>query len=180
MELRGDLQSFPLAQLVQTLDNAQRTGKLDIEGHLGNFGIFFQKGKVIHALSPYGSGLAAFFDAFLEQSGTFSFVSGVTMPPRRITQNTTSLLIEATRLVDEYARSGIQAEPSKLQVKRSENDSDAADTLTADESTLLEQVGEVESFDRILKKSEFGFFRAWTALAGLAGKKMVVLLKLEA
>jgi hypothetical protein len=180
MELRGDLQSFPLAQLIQTLDNAQRTGKLDIEGHLGSFAIFFQKGKVIHAQSPYSSGLPAFFDAFLERDGTFSFVSNVIMPPRRITQSNTSLLIEATGLADECTRLGIQMEPSELQVSLAENDSEAAITLTADEFLLLQKAGEPESFDRILKEAEFGFFRAWTALNGLADKKMVTVSKSEA
>ncbi|MBA4365575.1 MAG: hypothetical protein C0398_06155 [Coprothermobacter sp.] len=180
MELRGDLQSFPLVQLIQTLDNAQRTGKLDIEGHLGSFAIFFQKGKVIHAQSPYSSGLPAFFDAFLEHDGTFNFVSNVIMPPRRITQSNTSLLIEATELADEYARAGIHTEPSELQVSLTENDSDAAVTLTADEFLLLQKAGEPQSSDRILKEAEFGFFRAWTALNGLADKKMVTLSKSEA
>ncbi|RIE06213.1 DUF4388 domain-containing protein [Candidatus Cryosericum terrychapinii] len=180
MELRGDLESFPLAQLIQTLDNAQRTGKLGIEGHLGSFAIFFQKGRVIHAQSPYSNGLPAFFDAFLERDGTFNFVSNVIMPPGRITQSNTSLLIEATGLADEYTRSGIHTEPSELQVSLAENDSDAAVTLTADEFLLLRKAGEPESFDRILKEAEFGFFRAWTALNGLADKKMVTLSKSEA
>jgi hypothetical protein len=180
MELRGDLQSFPLAQLVQTLDNAQRTGKLDIQGHLGSFAIFFQRGKVIHAQSPYSSGLPAFFDAFLEHDGTFSFASNVIMPPRRITQSNTSLLMEATGLADEYARSGSHAEPSELQVSLVENDSDVAVTLTADEFLLLQKAGEQQSSDRILKEAEFGFFRAWAALNGLADKKMVTLSKSEA
>ncbi len=180
MELRGDLQSFPLAQLVQTLDNAQRTGKLDIEGHLGSFAIFFQKGKVIHAQSPYSSGLPAFFDAFLVRDGTFNFLPSVIMPPRRITESNTSLLIEGTRLAGEYARSGVQTEPSALQVSLTENDSGSAVTLTADEFVLLQKTGDEESFDRILKEAEFGFFRAWTALNGLADKKMVTVSKLEA
>lgn len=180
MELRGDLQSFPLAQLIQTLDSAQRTGKLDIEGHLGSFAIFFQKGKIIHAQSPYSSGLPAFFDAFLEHDGTFNFLTNVIMPPRRITQSNTSLLIEATGLADEYARSGIQTQLSELQVSLAENDSDAAVTLTADEFLLLQRAGELESFDRILKEAEFGFFRAWTALNCLADKKMITLSKSEA
>jgi len=180
MELRGDLRSFPLAQLIQTLDNAERTGKLDIKGHLGSFAIFFQKGKVIHAQSPYSSGLPAFFDAFLERDGTFNFVSSVIMPPRRITQSNTSLLIEATGLANEYVRSGIQTEPSELQVSLGENDSDAAVTLTADEFLLLQKAGDLESFDRILKEAEFGFFRAWTVLNSLVDKKIVTLSKSEA
>lgn len=180
MELRGDLESFPLAQLVQTLDNAQRTGKLDVEGHLGSFAIFFQKGKVIHAQSPYSSGLPAFFDAFLERDGTFNFLPTVIMPPRRITQTNMSLLIDATGLLEEYVRSGSRPDPSELQVSLAENDSDAAVTLTADEFLLLQKAGERQSFDRILKEAEFGFFRAWTALNGLADKKMVTVSKLEA
>jgi len=180
MELRGDLQSFPLAQLIQTLDNAQRTGKLDIEGHLGSFAIFFQKGKVIHAQSPYSSGLPAFFDAFLEREGTFNFMSNVIMPPRRITESNTSLLIEATGIADEYRRSEVQTEPSALRVSLTDNDSQAAVTLTADEFLLLQKAGERESFDRMLKEAEFGFFRAWTALNGLADKKMVTVSKSEA
>jgi hypothetical protein len=44
----------------------------------------------------------------------------------------------------------------------------------------LQKAGERESFDRILKEAEFGFFRAWTALNGLADKKMVTVSKSEA
>ncbi len=71
-------------------------------------------------------------------------------------------------------------EPSALQVSLTENDSDSAVTLTADEFVLLQKTGDRESFDRILKETEFGFFRAWTALNGLADKKMVTVSKLEA
>lgn len=180
MELHGDLDSFSLAQLVQTLDGAQRTGKLDIEGHLGSFAVFFQKGRVIHAQSPYSSGLPAFFDAFLERRGTFNFVSNVIMPPRRITESTTSLLIEATRLSDEYARGSNETEPSRLQVSLVENDSPELVTLTADEFVLLQNAAEPGSFDRMLKDAEFGFFRAWAALEGLAKKKMIMVVKSEA
>ncbi len=180
MELRGDLESFSLAQLVQTLDGAQRTGKLEIEGHLGSFAIFFQKGRVIHAQSPYSTGLPAFFDAFLEHDGTFNFLSNVIMPPPRISQGTTSLLIDATRLADEYARSGNHIEPARLQVSLVENNSGTPVTLTADEFLMLQKAGEPGSFDRILKEAEFGFFRAWAALDGLAKKKMITLSQLEA
>jgi hypothetical protein len=180
MELRGDLDSFSLAQLVQTLDGAQRTGKLDIEGHLGSFAIFFQKGKVIHAQSPYSSGLPAFFDAFLEQKGTFNFVSSVIMPPRRITESTTSLLIEATRLADEYVQEGNEIEPARLRVSLVESDSTEPVTLTADEFVVLQKAEVPGSFDRILKEAEFGFFRAWAALGGLAKKNMIMVSKSEA
>jgi len=120
MELHGDLQSFPLTQLVQTLESAQRTGKLDIEGHLGNFGIFFQKGRVIHAQSPYSSGLPAFFDAFLETEGTFSFASNVILPPRRITQSNTSLLMEQRRWSSnmQAQNSGLSPLPSPCTLSR--------------------------------------------------------------
>lgn len=179
MELRGDLQSFSLAQLIQTLDGAQRTGKLVIEGHLGNFAVFFQKGRVIHAQSPYSSGLPAFFDAFLEREGSFNFVSSVIMPPPGISQSTTSLLIEATRLAGEYASSGRQVEPPKLEVRPLENDGATLVTLTSDEFLLLQRVDEPGSFDRILKDAEFGFFRGWAALNGLASKGMITLSQLE-
>ncbi|HWQ21494.1 MAG TPA: DUF4388 domain-containing protein, partial [Clostridia bacterium] len=135
---------------------------------------------VIHAQSPYSSGLPAFFDAFLEREGTFNFLSNVIMPPRRITESNTSLLIEATRLADEYRQSEVQTEPSGLQVSLAENDSEAAVTLTADEFLLLQKAGERDSFDRVLKEAEFGFFRAWAALNALADKKMVTVSKPEA
>ncbi|MHB8071299.1 MAG: DUF4388 domain-containing protein [Candidatus Cryosericum sp.] len=180
MELRGDLQSFPLAQLIQTLDNAQRSGKLDIQGHLGEFAIFFQNGRVIHALSPYTSGLPAFYDAFLEHDGTFNFVSSVIMPPRRITASTTSLLIEATRLMDELDRSGAVVDPSALVVAMALDFSDKPVALTSDEFVVLQNAGEPKTFDRILRETEVGFFRASTALDGLVDKKFITLSKPEA
>lgn len=178
--MRGDLESFPLAQLIQTLESAQRTGKLDIQGHLGSFAIFFQKGRVIHAQSPYSSGLPAFYDAFLARDGSFVFLSNVIMPPRRITDSNTSLLIQGTALAEAYEGSGIHEDPSELKVNLTENSSETAVTLTADEFVLLQRAGELASFDRILKEAEFGFFRAWTALNGLADKQMITLSKWEA
>ena len=180
MELRGDLQSFPFVQLIQTLDNAQRSGKLDIRGHLGDFAVFFQKGRIIHAQSPYSSGLPAFYDVFLENSGTFNFVSNVIMPPRRITASTASLLIEAAGLVDGLAHSGFETEPSKLQVSMVQEFAEEPVALTSDEFVILQNAEEPKSFDKILKDAEFGFFRAWTALKGLADKKMITLSKSEA
>jgi hypothetical protein len=180
MELRGDLQSFPLAQLIQTLDNAQRSGKLDIQGHLGEFAVFFQNGKVIHALSPYTSGLPAFYDAFLEHDGTFNFMSNVIMPPRKITTSTTSLLIEATRLMDEMDRSGSIVDPSALVVATARVFSDEPVALTSDEFIVLQNTGEPKTFDRILRETEVGFFRASAALGGLVDKKIITLSKLEA
>lgn len=180
MELRGDLQSFPLAQLIQTLDNAQRTGKLEIRGHLGDFALFFQKGKVIHALSPYTSGLPAFFDAFLERDGTFSFISTVIMPPRKITTGTTSLLIEAARLVDELGKAGSEVDPPRLVVAVARELADEPVVLTPDEFVVLQNVGEPATFDRILRQTEVGYFRASAALYGLVEKRMVTLSKMEA
>lgn len=180
MELRGDLQSFPLSQLIQTLDNAQRTGKLEVRGHLGDFALFFQKGKVIHALSPYTSGLPAFFDAFLEQEGTFNFMSNVIMPPRRITTGTTSLLIEASRLMDELGKSGPEVDPSRLVVAVVQDLADEPVVLTPDEFVVLQNAGEPKTFDRILRETEVGFFRASAALYGLVDKKMITLSKSEA
>lgn len=179
MELHGDLHSFPLSQLIQTLDNTQRSGKLDLKGHLGEFAIFFQNGRVIHAQSPYSSGLSAFYDAFLERDGTFNFLSSVIMPPRRINATTASLLIEANRLVNDPGSPGMDLEPSKLIVSMSEELSDDPIELEPDEFMLLQTAGEPKTLDRVLRESEFGCFRVWTALSGLTAKKMITLSKTE-
>jgi len=61
-----------------------------------------------------------------------------------------------------------------------DNDSANLVTLTADEFLLLQKACVPGSFDKILKEAEFGFFRAWAALNGLANKKMITLTQLEA
>ncbi len=180
MELKGDLQSFPLVQLIQTLENSQRTGKLNIEGTMGTCTIFFQKGKVIHAQSPYGNGQGAFFDVFLEREGTFSFGSGVIMPPVTITQGNASLLLQASAALAVYSRDELRCDPVRLEVEPLENNSDTPVTLTEDEFRLLQETTEPVTFDKILREMECGFFRTWTALKALAEKKMVKLSKMEA
>ncbi len=179
MELRGDLQSFPLAQLIQTLDGSQRTGKLNIEGHLGNFAVFFQNGKVIHAQSPYSNGLPAFFDVFLEHEGTFSFISSVTMPPKTITQGNASLLIRATELITAYEHDSLKVSP-EVQLQLEHTPSAVPISLTEDEFKLLQAAIEPVVFGKVLRDMEFGFFRTWIALKGLANKKMITLSKTEA
>jgi len=102
------------------------------------------------------------------------------MPPRRITTGTSSLLIEASRLMEGLGRLGPEVDPSGLMVAVAQDLADEPVVLTPDEFVVLQNAGEPKTFDRILREAEVGFFRASAALYGLVDKKMITLSKSEA
>jgi len=50
MGIRGDLQSIPLWEVLQTLSIGRKTGKLEIDNGLKRVEVFFENGKIVNVL----------------------------------------------------------------------------------------------------------------------------------
>ncbi|MCA8926243.1 MAG: FHA domain-containing protein [Planctomycetes bacterium] len=105
--LQGDLSRMAFAELVQFLHTSGKSGHLVIHHTSGTFAVFFDRGNVIDAASPFhDQPLGAFCAMARLGCGAFAFHD--TAPSETVTIRcpTPALLIEAMRLVDEATEVG--------------------------------------------------------------------------
>ena len=106
MELRGNLKDFSLPDIIQLVAFGRKTGALRVSYNGGGSALYFEAGDVVHAEFPGLSGEQAVYALFRVESGEFSFETGVPTPKRTITMDSTNLVMEAARLLDEANRDG--------------------------------------------------------------------------
>jgi hypothetical protein len=94
MPLKGNLNDFGLEEVIQTVFTGKKSGKLEVYGKMGIYGIFFENGKIIHAFGPFTVGEGAIKDAFLEDEGSFIFKQNLILPPRTISKENIEILME--------------------------------------------------------------------------------------
>jgi hypothetical protein len=83
MGIRGDLQSIPLWELLQTLSIGRKTGKLEIDNGLKRVEVFFENGKIVNVKTGFIEGYNAVLGLVLWNIGDFVFY------PEEKTQNKT-------------------------------------------------------------------------------------------
>ncbi len=106
LELRGNLKDFSLPDIIQLVAFGRKTGALRVAYNGGGSALYFETGDVVHAEFPGLSGEKAVYALFRVESGEFSFETGVPTPKRTITMDSTNLVMEAARLLDEANRDG--------------------------------------------------------------------------
>lgn len=101
--MSGVVNTTILCELLQILGRILRTGVLVIESRIGQFHIYFDQGKIIHAVAPVGRpGKPALFAAFKLREGTYKFMDRpVDDVEHTIAQATESLLLEIVQHIDE-------------------------------------------------------------------------------
>ncbi|MEZ6183803.1 MAG: FHA domain-containing protein [Planctomycetota bacterium] len=100
--LQGDLARMAFGELVQFLHTSGKSGRLVIHHTTGEFTLFFDRGNVIDARSPFhDQALGAFCAMARLACGAFAFHDGVSSEEVTIRCPTPALLIEAMRQVDE-------------------------------------------------------------------------------
>jgi hypothetical protein len=108
VELRGNLKDFSLPDIIQLLGFGRKTGVLQVDGADGTAdgaaALYFEEGSVVHAECFETEGEEAVYRLFRVPQGEFRF-HGQTLPPdRTIEIDSTNLLMEAARLLDEASR----------------------------------------------------------------------------
>jgi hypothetical protein len=102
VELQGSIRQFSLADIVQFLSAASKTGKLELELEAGRGAIFFENGAVIHAELGAREGEEAFFELMRNKEGSFEFLHGTESPKKSVRQHSAILLMEGARRSDEW------------------------------------------------------------------------------
>lgn len=103
MELKGDLGLLGVLELIQTLSNMGKTGKLEIVLPTREKGeLFFKNGKLIHAHSIDNFGKEALIEILNWRSGSFRFVENIILPAPTIDDETSKAILDAIVLQDEF------------------------------------------------------------------------------
>jgi len=105
MGLEGNIESFPLADLITLLSNSGKSGILYINGKKSgetlSGEVHIKKGKIVNATCKDLKGEEAFYFLFLIDEGNFSFKPKEIDTPVLINKEVESLMIEALRMSDE-------------------------------------------------------------------------------
>jgi tetratricopeptide (TPR) repeat protein len=102
--LKGDLSEIGLLDVIQILDNCQKTGQLQVssEGQAGT--IFFNVGRIVNAIYQEKAGEHAMYALVAVKGGTFEYQPSATAFDVVIHNSNTNLLLEGLRLLDEANR----------------------------------------------------------------------------
>ena len=108
--LRGDLSEIGLLDVIQILDNCQKTGQLQVssEGQAGT--IFFNVGRIVNAIYQEKAGEQAMYALVAVKGGAFEYQPSATAFDVVIHNSNTNLLLEGLRLLDEANRDMNEAE----------------------------------------------------------------------
>lgn len=104
MELKGSIRNFPLADVIQFIGSARRTGLLLVTLGGARASIFFEEGTIVHADYRELVGQAVINRLFLEQEGSFQFLADATCEERNFVCEWMGAIMEAARVSDEAAR----------------------------------------------------------------------------
>ena len=109
--LKGDLSEIGLLDVIQVLDNCQKTGKLLVSSEGGAGTIFFNSGRIVNAIYQEKAGEQAMYALVAVKGGTFEYQPSVTPFDVVIHNSNTNLLLEGLRLLDEANRDMNDPEP---------------------------------------------------------------------
>ncbi len=103
MEFKGDLGFLGINDIIQTLAQMGKTGKLEIViPKKGKGELFFKNGKLIHAHSIDNVGKEALIEIVGWREGSFRFIENIILPPPSIDEDTSKLILDAISGQDEY------------------------------------------------------------------------------
>jgi len=99
---RGKLEEIGLADVIQMMESARKTGDLTVRFGEESGHIYFQQGKIIHAVCNRQEGRGAILDILRQSSGDFMLKPELPadLTPS-ITGSNTQIVLEALRIIDE-------------------------------------------------------------------------------
>lgn len=102
--LRGNLQSISLTDVVQLLNVNRKTGKLYVINGKHTGTLFVVNGDVVHAETPQTVGESAAFEVLEWDKGEFEFAAAKFKVPTSIRRSVQDLLMESARTADSRKR----------------------------------------------------------------------------
>lgn len=98
--LNGDLAFIQITTLLQSLQLAKMTGRLQIDSKEGAAEVFFLEGKPVHCSVPNSSGNEGVYELMAWQEGKFFFQPQVVTKKRTLTEALDNLVIQGVQLLD--------------------------------------------------------------------------------
>lgn len=114
----GDLEALSVADLIQTLVLGARTGRVTLTSGDQQGEMWFVAGTLVHAEAAPHFGEPAAYEMLGWTSGRFSALYGAETEARSVVQDTTYVVLEGLRRLDERAGSAADDSPSSSEPLR--------------------------------------------------------------
>ncbi|MCI4463998.1 MAG: DUF4388 domain-containing protein [Caldisericum sp.] len=172
--MQGNLSDFKLEEIIQSISTSNKSGKLEVDGVMGMYGIYFSNGEIVHANGPYSIGEEAILDVFLEINGQFSFITNIVLPPRTIRKNIFDIIATGISLREENFDIIKQITKTTKMVPNSKNDKEGVE-LSKDEIKLLKYILDGTPISNIMEQMSMSYVKFLEILKGLLQKEIVTL-----
>jgi hypothetical protein len=172
--MQGNLSDFKLEEIIQSISTSKKSGKLEVDGVMGMYGIYFSNGEIVHANGPYSIGEEAILDVFLEINGQFSFITNIVLPPRTIRKNIFDIIATGINLREENFDIIKQITKTTKMVPNSKNDKEGVE-LSKDEIKLLKYILDGTPISNIMEQMSMSYVKFLEILKGLLQKEIVTL-----
>jgi hypothetical protein len=176
MDFQGSLTEFHLADIVQFLSGARKTGLLKLVEGKEEGEVCLQNGRIVHAVQGDLLGEEAVYALVLWGSGEFLFEPGLTTEERTVSKSNTNLLMEAARRRDEWGV--ISKEIPSIDwipefVIPDENETGGQINLNTSEWILLSKIDGQRSLKDIARATDLSIFHTGRLLYGLVSTKLI-------
>ena len=174
MALQGNLSEFKLEEIIQSISVSNKSGKLEVDGVMGMYGIYFSNGQIIHANGPFSIGEEAILDVFLEINGEFSFLTNIVLPPRTIKKELFDIISTGIDLRDKNFEIIKQIKKTTKMIPNTTGNSEAIN-LTKDELSLLKYILDGAPISNIMEQMSMSYVKFLEILKGLLDRGVVIL-----
>lgn len=159
MGIEGNIESFPLTDVITLLSNSGKSGILYINGKKGSETlkgeIYIKSGKIINAICKDLNGEEAFYYLFLIDEGNFSFKPKEINMPVIINKTPDLLMIEAIRTSEETKDLYKKIPPGHTLIELNPNPPENNIELTPEEWQVLNIFFNPISIDDAMKLINF-------------------------
>jgi hypothetical protein len=179
MALAGNLNEFPLTDLIQLVDLSKKTGAVSISGRRGaqqlEGSIYFRDGKIVGASCGALPPLEAAYAFFTLAEGPFQFHEGVQIPAPTITASNEMIIMEGVMRQDAWAETQEQLPSLSLIPRLVPNPASSGSeiSLEADEWRVLTMVNGKNTVGQIAQRSGLGELRTCEIIARLLSNGLV-------
>ena len=173
MPLKGNLNDFSLEEVIQTILTSKKSGKLEISGKMGIYGIFFENGKIIHAFGPFTLGGEAIKDVFLEDVGDFVFKQNLVLPPQTIKKESIDILMDGISIRNELIEIAKMLK-KELKIQTANGFSENIE-ISGDEWEILKLLMEGKTVKEIIEKQNLTFTGFSRIIKNLYEKRLITL-----
>lgn len=175
MGLDGNLEDFPLADVLQLINMGSRTGVLTINNASGTARIWFERGQAVHAVLGELEGERAVYETFNWKEGRFSFDTEGRTEKRTIEMDCQNLIMEAVRRLDEWTKLRKVIPSADYVIAFASGPTERADniTLQAHEWKVLSLVNNQLTVADIARRTGFSEFNTTQILYDLITKGLL-------